>query len=206
MLLVFLLLLFSCFFNDPADVGNLISGSSAFSKIIYLYYLSILYRVVCVFWDFPSGSDGKAFAYNAGDLGSMPGLERSPGKGNGTRLRYSCLENPMDGAAWEGTVHRVAKSQTRLSDFTFTFFCIFEEGNGQYSCLENPVDRGAWQATVYGVGQSWTWLSNWIIATILYLILFFSKINLIIQSTLVIKYQWILCTHSNININTLDLK
>ena len=162
MLLVFFLLLFSCFFNDPADVGNLISGSSAFSKIIYLYYLSILYRVVCVFWDFPSGSDGKAFAYNAGDLGSMPGLERSPGKGNGTRLRYSCLEN--------------------------------------------PVDRGAWQATVYGVGQSWTWLSNWIIATILYLILFFSKINLIIQSTLVIKYQWILCTHSNININTLDLK
>ena len=93
--------------------------------------------------DFPSGSDGKAFAYNAGDLGSMPGLERYPGKGNGTRLQYSCLENPMDGAAWEATVHRVAKSQTRLSDFTFTFFCIFEEGNGQYSCLENPVDRGA---------------------------------------------------------------
>ena len=79
MLLAFFL--FSCFFDDPVDLGNLISGSS---KIIYLYYFPILYRVVCIFWDFPSGSDGKAFAYNAGDLGSMPGLERYPGKGNGT--------------------------------------------------------------------------------------------------------------------------
>ena len=49
--------------------------------------------------DFPCGSDGKASAYNAGDPGSIPGLGRSPGEGNGNPLQYSCLENPMDGGA-----------------------------------------------------------------------------------------------------------
>ena len=44
-----------------------------------------------------------------------------PGEGNGTPLQYSCLENPMDGGAWWAAVHGVAKSRTRLSDFTFTF-------------------------------------------------------------------------------------
>ena len=48
--------------------------------------------------DFPGGLDGKASAYNAGDLGSIPGLGRS-GKGNGNPLQYSCLENPMHGGA-----------------------------------------------------------------------------------------------------------
>ena len=43
------------------------------------------------------------------------------GEGNGTPLQYSCLENPMDGGAWKAAVHGVAQSQTRLSDFTFTF-------------------------------------------------------------------------------------
>ena len=46
------------------------------------------------------GSDGKASVCNAGDLGSIPGLGRSPGDGNGSPLQYSCLENPMDGGAW----------------------------------------------------------------------------------------------------------
>ena len=59
-------------------------------------------------------------AWNAGDLGSIPGLVRSPGEGNGTPLQYSCLENPMEGGAWWATVHGVAKSRTQLSDFTFT--------------------------------------------------------------------------------------
>ena len=49
------------------------------------------------------------------------GWEDSPGEGNGNPLQYSCLENPMDGEAWWATVHRVTKSRTRLSDFTFTF-------------------------------------------------------------------------------------
>ena len=67
---------------------------------------------------FPSGSDGKASAHNAGDPGLIPGLGRSPGDGNGNPLQYSCLENSMDGGAWWATVHGVAKSQTGLSDFT----------------------------------------------------------------------------------------
>ena len=45
---------------------------------------------------FPGGSDGKASARNAGDLGSIPGLGKSPGEGNGNPLQYSCQENPMD--------------------------------------------------------------------------------------------------------------
>ena len=50
--------------------------------------------------DFPGGSDGKASAYNVGDLGPIPVSGRSPGEGNDTPLQYSCLENPMDGGAW----------------------------------------------------------------------------------------------------------
>ena len=71
--------------------------------------------------DFPGGSDGKASVYNAGDPGLISGLERSLGEGNCNPLEYYCLENPMDRGAWLATVHRVAKSWTRLSDFTFTF-------------------------------------------------------------------------------------
>ena len=62
--------------------------------------------------DFPGGSDDKASAYNAGDLGLIPGSGRSPGEGNGNPLQYSCLENPMDGGVWWATVHGVAKSRT----------------------------------------------------------------------------------------------
>ena len=49
---------------------------------------------------FPGGSEVKASAYNAGDLGSIPGLGRAPGEGNGNLLQYSCLENPIDREAW----------------------------------------------------------------------------------------------------------
>ena len=63
----------------------------------------------------------KASAYKAGDLGSIPGSGRSPGEGNGNPLQYSCLENPMDGGAWQATAHGVTKSRTGLSNFTFTF-------------------------------------------------------------------------------------
>ena len=55
---------------------------------------------MCQAMCFSGGSDGKASACNVGDLGSIPGLGRSPGEGNGNLLQYSCLENPMDGGAW----------------------------------------------------------------------------------------------------------
>ena len=72
---------------------------------------------------FPGSLDGKASAYNAGDLGSIPGSGRSPGDGSGNPLQYLCLENPMDQGAWWATVHGVAKSQTRLSDFISLHTC-----------------------------------------------------------------------------------
>ena len=79
------------------------------------------------------------------------------GEGNGTPLQYSCPEKPMDRGTWWAAVHGVAKSRTRLSDFTFTFhFHALEIGNSnplQCSCLENPRDGGAWWAAVYGVAQ-----------------------------------------------------
>ena len=67
---------------------------------------------------FPGGSDSKESACSVGDPGSIPGLGRSPGEGKGNALQYSCLENPMDGGAWQATVHGVSKSQTWLSNFT----------------------------------------------------------------------------------------
>ena len=61
---------------------------------------------------FPGGSDGKESAFSVGDLGSIPGLGRSPGKGKGYPLQYSGLENSMDRGAWQAIVLAVAKSQT----------------------------------------------------------------------------------------------
>ena len=63
-------------------------------------------------------------------------LEGKVGEGNGTPLQYSCLENPMDRGAWWAAVHGIAKSQTRLSDFTFTFhFHALEEEMATHSSV-----------------------------------------------------------------------
>ena len=67
---------------------------------------------------FPGDSVGKEFTCNAGGPGSIPGLGRSPGEGNGYSLQYSCLENSMDrGACW-ATVDGVTNNWTPLSDWT----------------------------------------------------------------------------------------
>ena len=66
----------------------------------------------------------KNLPENAGDLGSIPGLGRSPGEGNGYPLLYSCLENSMDRGAWRATVHGVTKSWTQLNDFHSLLFCL----------------------------------------------------------------------------------
>ena len=61
---------------------------------------------------FPCGSAGKESTCNAGDLGSIPGLRRSPGEENSYPLTYSCLKSSMDRGAWQATVHGIAKSHT----------------------------------------------------------------------------------------------
>ena len=58
---------------------------------------------------FPHSSVGKESACNAGDLGLIPGVGRSPGEGNGNPLQHSCLENPMDRGAWQAIVHGVVR-------------------------------------------------------------------------------------------------
>ena len=65
---------------------------------------------------FPCSSIGKESACSTGDMGSIPGLGRSPGEGNGNPLQYSCLENFMDTGAWWAAVHGVAKRQAQLSN------------------------------------------------------------------------------------------
>ena len=62
----------------------------------------------------------KNLPANAGDMGVIPGSERSSGEGNGNPFQYSCLENDMEGRAWQATVHGFTKSWTRVTN-TFTF-------------------------------------------------------------------------------------
>ena len=84
------------------------------------------------------------------------------GEGNGTPLQYSCLENPMDGGAWWAAVDGVAKSRTRLSDFTFTFHfpALEKEMTIHSSMLAWRIPgTGAWWAAVYGVTRSQTRLT-----------------------------------------------
>ena len=81
------------------------------------------------------------------------------GEGNGNPLQYSCLGNPMDGGVWWATVHGVVKSQTRLSDFTFTlhFDALEKEMATDSSVLALRIPgTGAWWAAVCGVAQSQT--------------------------------------------------
>ena len=70
---------------------------------------------------FPVGSDDKESTCNAGDVGLIPGLGRSPGEGNGYPLQYSYLENPMDRGIWQATVCGVTKSWKGVSNYHFYF-------------------------------------------------------------------------------------
>ena len=126
-------------------------------------------------WGFPGGSVVKNPPTNIGDVGSIPGLGRSSGEGNGNPLQYSCLENSMDKGAWRATVHGVARfghdqAIPGGSDGKASAYNAGDpgsipglgrssgEGNGtplQYSCLENPMGRGLWQATACRVAKSW---------------------------------------------------
>ena len=77
--------------------------------------------------DFPGSSDSKESACNVGNLGSIPGLERSPGGGNGNPFQYSCLENPMDRGAWWATVHgaqKVRNDGATLNQLNFYLYIL----------------------------------------------------------------------------------
>ena len=78
----------------------------------------------------PRWFSGKESTSNTGDVGSIPGLGRSPGEGNDNPLQYSCLENSMDRGAWRAIVHGVTKSQTQLSMHACTRL---------YQCVHNSV-------------------------------------------------------------------
>ena len=95
----------------PKERGVWNSQGGRKDKIFSPLHSLGLYNNNVSFLDFPGGSDGKASAYNAGDPGSIPGLRRTPGEGNGTPLQYSCLENPMGRGAWWAAVHGVTKSR-----------------------------------------------------------------------------------------------
>ena len=91
---------------------------TSFARIkIGLFFFSLLNckSSLYILRESPNSSVGKETACSAGDLGSIPGSGRSPGKGNVNTLQYSCLENPMDRGAWQATVHGVARSRIQLS-------------------------------------------------------------------------------------------
>ena len=79
-----------------------------------------------VYIGFPCGLDSKESNCNAGDLGLIPGLGRSPGEGNGNPLQYSCLEDSLNRGAWRATIHVVTRSQTRLSDQHFQEYNLIQ--------------------------------------------------------------------------------
>ena len=90
---------------------------STYTQVLKIVSTAVLHDLQ----NFPSISNGKESACKAGDLGSVPGLGRFPGEGNGSPLQYSYLENPIDRGAWQVTVPGVAKSRSWLSDFHFTW-------------------------------------------------------------------------------------
>ena len=92
--------------------------------------LNISWLYVLEFKGFPVGSDGKESACSAGDLCWIPGLGRSPGKGNGNPLQYSCLENSLNRGAWWVIVYRVTRSNTTewltlILEFSSGLFILF---------------------------------------------------------------------------------
>ena len=82
--------------------------------ISLLSWFSLIKLQMIINYGFPGGSDGKESACSIGDSGSIPGLGRSPGEGNGSPPQDSCLENSMDRGAWRATIHGAAKSPTWL--------------------------------------------------------------------------------------------
>ena len=92
---------------------------------------------------------------SAGDVGLISGSGRSPGVGNGNPLQYCCLENSMDRGAWWATVYGVAKSRTRLSDFTHSLDSILKSRDMTLPTKVHLVKAMIFPVVMYGC-ESWT--------------------------------------------------
>ena len=95
-------------------VGSQVEGLTKSGQFLFLSIFTGLNKVP--YRSFLRGSVGQESACNAGDPGYIPGSGSSPGGGRGNPRQYPCLGNPTDRGAWRATVHRVAKSRTRLSE------------------------------------------------------------------------------------------
>ena len=113
---------------------------------LYIWYLKMnkhfllpLQPNIVHYNEWPGGSGRKVSACNVGDPGSSPGLGRSLGEGNGNPLQYCCLENSMDRGPWLAAVHGIAKSQTRLSNFTSLHdeWLVFK--TNQFACAPSSI-------------------------------------------------------------------
>ena len=98
----------------PQSVKNLPAMQE--TLVQFLGWEDLLEKGKATHLGFPGGSDGKESSCNAGDLGSVLELGRSPGRGDGHPFQYSCLDNFLDRESWHAAVHGVTKSWTQLSD------------------------------------------------------------------------------------------
>ena len=104
---------FKCVIRKPLGI-QVGLGTHEVGIWFFSHYVKIINSVYLIEAS-PSGSVSKESAYDAGDLGSISGLERSPGEGNGNTCQYTCLGNPMDRGAWWPTVHGVARVRHNLA-------------------------------------------------------------------------------------------
>ena len=113
----------------------------------------------------------KESACYVGDLGSIPGLGRSPGGAHGNQLQYSCLENLTDRGAWWAAVHGVAKSRTRLSDLAYMqlssvlcslIFCPLDLSVAERRVLTSPAMTGKASINISPCGSTWSCLMEFV--------------------------------------------
>ena len=124
--------------------SNPLSSLTKALCIFFYIYIPSLYTCILPFTfttDFvglPDNSNGKV-CRNVGEPGLIPGSGRCPVKRNGNPLQYSCLENPMDGGAWQATIHGVTKSGTLLTSLSLFHFTLLPDPLPQHTSY--PIDR-----------------------------------------------------------------